>query len=164
MRWVSILVASICCGLTSCSGAQCKPGTYDGPWEAVGIAPPSVSQIVSELSGRTLFSANEFLRSPASTKGSQSGGLQLASWTFERRKKLARVNCSGPDQVTYRQDLMIVEATLRDGVVESCSVRIKGAIGERLRSPSEIAKSGAGPLDVPPQYCVKLGPGRDKGG
>lgn len=76
-------------------------------------------------------------------------------WLFERMKKLQSLDCTSEGVTQYRQDILWIEAVIKDGRIQSCAIGIKGAISRKIRASNDIFADKKGPLDEDLGLCSR---------
>jgi hypothetical protein len=149
-RPLTFLSTALVAGLlTACQPHDCVPANIDGAWEIFGATPPATGNVLESLIGKSSDEADSILGSEGLVSGQDE-----RIWIFEQRKRLIYRTCSEPDVVSYRQDLIIVEAAFREEGIEYCEISRRGALSANgWRSQEEIISDPKRPLDGETMHC-----------
>ena len=135
--------------LAACQRHDCVPANIDGAWETFGAAPPAAGNMLESLIGKSSDEAANIMRSEG-----LASGKDKRVWIFEQRKRLIYRTCSEPDVMSYRQDLIVVEAAFREKKVEYCTISRRGALSAHgWRSQEDVISGPKSPLDGESVHC-----------
>lgn len=143
--------------LASCSSGNeqaCRPGNYDGPWNAVGTPAPDQDMVRRQLAGKDMQAALKVLGRPHRVEET-AGGASVV-WAFASEKSLIERDCKGPDRVLFRQSFLLISADVRGDKIVSCTTQERGSLGPQRIGLDQALNMKVQPLDHGVMRCAPL--------